>query len=110
MPRSAFTRASGGEDKRMCNPCYYQALDEEEDPHSRDENDDDHYSRHSSTSSFYPHYRDSSVSDFSVGNMNMDSRGNPPSPAPGARQLDTTDPPIDYHRRNNDPDSPVLSE
>ncbi|KAH6667816.1 hypothetical protein B0J14DRAFT_172917 [Halenospora varia] len=109
VPRSGFTRpASGLESTEMCNPCYFQGLDQEE---QEEENDDDILSRSSSVSSYQPSSRRDSVASelgrFTISSSPAGSRSNSPAPA---RVLDTTDPPIDFNMQNNDAEAPALSE
>jgi hypothetical protein len=109
VPRNGFTRpASGLESTEMCNPCYFQGLDQEE---QEEENDDDVRSRASSVSSYQPSSRHNSVASelgrFTMSSSPAGSRSNSPAPA---RVLDTTDPPIDFSMQNNDAEAPALSE
>jgi hypothetical protein len=109
VPRNGFTRpASSLESFEMCNPCYFQGLDQEQ---QEEENDDDIRPRASPVSSYQPSSRHDSVASelgrFTMSSSPAGSRSNSPVPA---RVLDTTDPPIDFNMQNNDAEAPALSE
>jgi len=117
VPRTGFTRpASRLGSTEMCNPCYFQGLDQEE---QEEESDDDIRSHPSSVSSYPPSSvssyqpssrRDSVASElgrFTISSSPAGSRSNSPAPA---RVLHTTDPLINFNMQNNDTDAPALSE
>jgi hypothetical protein len=111
VPRHGFTRPDTGiESHRMCNPCFFEALGQDQDNENDDDSVDTPCSRSSSVSSFYPlSRRGSAVSELGRLNMSPSPMFRANSPAP-PRILDTTDPHIDTNIANNDPDAPARSE
>jgi hypothetical protein len=102
VPRNTFTRpGSGLESTEICNPCYFEGLDQED-----EDSEEDTRSRASSVTSFQLSRPDSFGSGMS---MSPQGRSRPQSPAP-VRELDTTDPLIAFDKEQNLPEAPALSD
>jgi hypothetical protein len=102
VPRNTFTRpASGLESTEICNPCYFEGLDQED-----EDSEEDTRSRASSVTSFQLSRRDL----FGPGMSMSPSQGRSRSQSPASvRELDTADPLIAFDKEQNLPEAPALS-
>ena len=115
-PRHTFTRpGTGTEGVEMCNPCFFSALDQV--GHNEDEDlPEPPSSQAASEVSSYNYSRRSSAASAAseLGSMNLSA---PPRPqafsrasSPAPRQLDDTEPIIEYEIEKNDLMALALSE